>query len=90
MPGCNVHCNDPITGWLYFTVLDRKITYLRSGSYTKNGTEKDGGETMVDIGIQKFLPMLLTYDTLSFGTTEEFMCKPENYGKSGLSEKISL
>ena len=80
----------PLHGGCTCTVPDRKITYLRSASYTKNATEKDGGETMVDIGVQKFLPMFLTYVTLSFGTTDKFMCKPENYGNSGLSEKISL
>ena len=80
----------PLRGGCTCTVPDRKITYLWSGSFTKNATEKDGGETMVDIGVQKFLPMFLTYNTLSFGTTKEFMCKSESYGKSGLSEKISL
>jgi len=45
---------------------------------------------MVDI-VQKKIATYITYlRLLNFGTTKKFMCKSENYGKSGLNEKIPV
>ena len=55
----------------------QKNSYLLRNSYTKNGTEKDGCESMVGI-VHKFLYTYKTYlKDIGFGTIVKFMQERE-------------
>ena len=69
-------------------VQAKLFTYLLRGCYTRNGTERNGGKSMVDIVLPKIITQITYLYYVEFSYDRNFMCLFENYGQSGLCEKF--